>query len=140
MQAKNAEGPTNGENRLYHGDMPRRLSKTRPKQGAHLAALRKGAGLSQVELAESIGESQQNVAFWEQSEKPPRSDVLPRLADALGVSVEDLLRPGQVPTARRRRSGKMAELLDELAKLPRRQQQRALEVLRAVVNQYKQTE
>ena len=32
--------------------------------------------------------------FWERSEKPPRSEVLPKMAEALGVSVEDLLIAG----------------------------------------------
>jgi transcriptional regulator with XRE-family HTH domain len=41
--------------------------------------------------AQLIGESQQNVAFWEQSETPPRSDVLPKMAKVLGVRVEALL-------------------------------------------------
>jgi transcriptional regulator with XRE-family HTH domain len=65
-------------------DMPRSLTKPRPPQGAHLAALRQAAGLSQSALATRVGESQQNIAFWEQSDKPPRSDVLPRLARVLG--------------------------------------------------------
>ena len=69
----------------------RKLSKARPRQGARLAAFRQAAGLTQVELAQLIGESQQNVAFWEQSEKPPRSDVLPKMAKVLGVRVEALL-------------------------------------------------
>jgi transcriptional regulator with XRE-family HTH domain len=71
------------------GTMPRTLTKTRPSQGAHLAALRQAAGFSQSALAAQVGETQQNIAFWEQSDKPPRSDVLPKLARVLGVSVEE---------------------------------------------------
>ena len=39
---------------------------------------------------------------WEQSDKPPRSDVLPKLARVLGVSVEDapLRGPRYCPEAR----------------------------------------
>jgi transcriptional regulator with XRE-family HTH domain len=47
--------------------------------------------LSQYELARYVGVPQANIAFWERSEKPPRSEVLPKMAEALGVSVEYLL-------------------------------------------------
>ncbi|MBK6520180.1 MAG: helix-turn-helix transcriptional regulator [Polyangiaceae bacterium] len=63
----------------------------RPAQGARLLALRRAAGLTQVELAKALGVSNANIAFWEWSAKPPRSDVLPALARALRVRVEDLL-------------------------------------------------
>ena len=56
-----------------------------------LAALRKDAGLSQYEFANYVGVRQANIAFWDRSEKPPRSNVLPKMAQALGVTVEDLL-------------------------------------------------
>jgi transcriptional regulator with XRE-family HTH domain len=59
--------------------------------------------VSQAELARLIGESQQNVTFWEQSDKPPGSDVLLAMAQHLGVTVEDLLgvkRPGKKTTTR----------------------------------------
>lgn len=38
-----------------------------------------------------LGVSQSNIAFWEQSDKPPRSDLLPKMADTLGVTVAELL-------------------------------------------------
>lgn len=44
-----------------------------------------------VELAEMLEVPQSNVAFWEQSEKPPRSDLLPKMADILGVEIVDSL-------------------------------------------------
>ena len=43
------------------------------------------------------GLPQANIAFWERSEKPPRSDVLPKMAQALGVTVEDLIVGDQKP-------------------------------------------
>lgn len=35
--------------------MPRKLERSRPKQGARLAALRRSAGLTQTELAQILG-------------------------------------------------------------------------------------
>lgn len=118
--------------------MPRKLSKPRPKQGAHLAALRREAGLSQAELGRLVGEKQQNIAFWEQSAKPPRSDVLPKLAKILGVTVEQLLDPGS--NAIRKRTGpvgKVQRLFEEVSQLPRRQQERIVEVVSALLAQQK---
>jgi DNA-binding XRE family transcriptional regulator len=75
----------------YNPGMPRRLERPRPKQAARLVALRKAAGLSQAELAKLARVSPKTIGFWETSPIPPRSDVLPRLAKALGVRVEDIL-------------------------------------------------
>ncbi len=61
------------------------------KFGVHLVELRKAAGLSQNQLADKLGVPQSNISFWEQWEKPPRGEVLPKLAEALGVSMDELL-------------------------------------------------
>ena len=123
--------------RPYDPAMPPKLQKPRPRRGAHLAALRKAAGLSQIELASAIGETQQNVAYWEQSEYPPRADVLPRLAKALGVRVEDVIgldttspprRPGPV--------GRAQKAFEKVARLPRRQQDKIIEMVEAFVAQF----
>jgi transcriptional regulator with XRE-family HTH domain len=115
----------------------RRLSKPRPRQGARLAAFRQAAGLTQIELAKLIGESQQNVAFWEQSEKPPRSDVLPKMAKVLGVRVEALLGE-EIPRFHRSGPvGRVQKIFEEVSKLPRRQQDRIAETVSALVAQYK---
>jgi transcriptional regulator with XRE-family HTH domain len=116
--------------------MARTLTKKRPEQGERIAEFRKAAGLSQAELARLIGESQQNVAFWEQSDKPPRSDVLFAMAQHLGVTVEDLLgvkRPGKKcgPV------GKTQKVFEEVAKLPRRQQDKIIEIVSALLDQFR---
>jgi transcriptional regulator with XRE-family HTH domain len=101
-------------------------------------ALRKAAGFSQTELADLIGEPQANIAYWERSEKPPRSDVLPRMAEALGVRIEDLLDSYGPAIARRPKSaGQLNKLFEDVRKLPRRQQQKVLEVVAALVDQYR---
>ena len=66
---------------------------------------------------------------------PPRSDVLVPLAKALGVTVEDLL--GH-PTAKRRVSpaGKLGVVFEAVGQLPRRQQEKILDVVRALIAQH----
>jgi transcriptional regulator with XRE-family HTH domain len=129
------------ETPAYSQLMPRKLGKPRPKQGAHLAALRQRAGLTQAELGRLVGQKQQIIAFWEQTDKPPRSDVLPKLARALGVSVEDLLSPTATPSPMLARGGgpvgKVRKLFDEVSRLPRRQQDRIVEFLSPIVEEFK---
>jgi transcriptional regulator with XRE-family HTH domain len=135
------------ENQSYTSNvMPPKSTRTRPPQGARLAELRKAAGLSQYELARYVGVPQPNIAFWEQSEKPPGSEVLPEMAQALGVSVEELLIVGDEKPLRRkaaksygRPAGKVREVFDRVSKLPRRQQEHIVNWVSAYVSQYEQT-
>lgn len=57
-----------------------------------LRTLRLKAGLSQRELAERIGTSQPNVARLEKAPGDPTLGTLRRLADALGVDFNTLIR------------------------------------------------
>ncbi len=113
------------ETSSYAAGMSRRTSRAQPRQGAHLAALRKAAGLTQAELADAIGVPQTNIAFWEFSEKPPRSDALPGLAQALGVTVELLLKPSALPAPAKKRgpTGRLLKAFEAASSLPKRQQQ-----------------
>lgn len=126
------------EIRPYTSGMARPSSKPRPKQGARLAALRKAAGLSQTELAKTINVSQQTVAYWETSAVPPRSDVLPRMAQALGVRVEQILSDAPINAVRQPGPvGEVQRTFDEVRKLPRKQQLKIIETVQALVDQYK---
>ena len=103
---------------------------------------RKAAGLSQYELAEMLDVPQSNVAFWEQSEKPPRSDLLPKMADVLGVEIAELLNlnGGRVTVQRSSRPpGKLRKVFEDVSKLPRRQQEHIVRVVSALVMQYEQS-
>jgi transcriptional regulator with XRE-family HTH domain len=137
MQAAPAPEPGSSLTHPYTSGMARKLERQRPKQGARLAALRRAAGLTQTELAQLVGESQQNIAFWEQSEKPPRSDVLPKMAKVLGVRIEQMLE-GELPETRRAGPvGKVQKIFEQVSILPRRQQDRIIETVSALVAQYK---
>ena len=122
----------------YNSRMARPSSKPRPKQAARLAALRRTAGLSQTELASAINVSQQTVAYWETTAIPPRSDVLPRMAKALGVRVEDILGDGPINAVRQPGPvGEVQRTFDEVRKLPRKQQRKIVETVQALVEQYR---
>jgi len=141
MQTEGVDEPAISEITPYALSMPRKLTKTRGKQGAFLASLRRDAGLTQTQLADAIGEKQQTIAYWERSARPARSDAIPKLARILGVSSEDLLQgKGQAPPKRLQRSGpssKIQKLFEEVSQLPRRQQDKVIEFVAAFVEQHK---
>jgi len=138
-QDKSSAPAVEAASTLYPAAMPPKLSKPRPRQGARLASLRRAAGLTQVELAQLIGEAQPNIAYWEQSEKPPRSDVLPKLAKIFGVSVDHLLSSDVVPERRRGPVGRLQKLFDGVSRLPRRQQDKLIEFIEAFIDRYERT-
>ena len=124
----------------YTPGMGRPISKPRPKQGARLTDLRKAAGLSQAELARALGVTQSTIAYWETSSKPPRSDILPAMANAFGVKVDTIIghhtlarpgRPGPV--------GKLQRALEQAAALPRRQQKLVVDFIETLVQQQRRT-
>lgn len=53
---------------------------------------RKLLNISQVDLAKKIGVTQGLVSVWESGKYLPRAEKLPLIADALGCTVDDLLR------------------------------------------------
>jgi|SRR5271166_782233 len=106
-----------------------------PAHGQRLKTLRKAANLSQRELAVLIGETHTNVAYWETSGNLPRSDVLLPMAQALGVSVEELLGSAR-PKASGAPAGKARQLFAAVNKLPRRQQEKIFDILQPFVRDH----
>ena len=61
------------------------------KTGAFIAELRKEKTLTQTELAKRLNISNRTVSKWENGDGYPDITMLPELASALGVSVDELL-------------------------------------------------
>lgn len=74
--------------------------------GRRIAALRRERGLKQDELAAMLDVSPQAVSKWENDQTCPDISALPRLAEILGVTVDELL------------SGKSAEAQPAVRILP----------------------
>lgn len=55
-----------------------------------IAQFRNIRGLTQQELADRIGVNRSALAMWEAEKSWPPSALLPRIAEALGVSIDDL--------------------------------------------------
>ena len=57
--------------------------------------LREINGLTQHELAVVLGINQSTVAMWETGESMPRAALLPKIAETLGCSIDDLFKSGK---------------------------------------------
>jgi DNA-binding XRE family transcriptional regulator len=77
---------------VYNQDNQRLIVRRIVMHGTTLCCLRKAAGLSRKRLAEIVGVSQQFIYQLEKGEKAPRLDTAKRIADALGCTVDDLLK------------------------------------------------
>ena len=62
--------------------------------GERLAGLRKAADFTQNELAAGLAISQRMVAYYESPGAAPPANLLPQIAAALGVSIDDLFGMG----------------------------------------------
>lgn len=65
--------------------------------GARIRAARKERGLSQTELAGAVGVTQPTVANWEHDAHTPRRAALPKLASALAVTPDWILKGAAAP-------------------------------------------
>ena len=64
---------------------------TKQTFGATISALRKEKGMTQLELARQMGVTDKAVSKWERNLSFPDVASLPKLAEVLGTSVDDLL-------------------------------------------------
>jgi transcriptional regulator with XRE-family HTH domain len=97
--------------------------------GERLVTARQQLGLSQIQVAEKVGITQQTYAGWERRTTALRPENITQLAGALNVSVDYLLgqenerRHGGGPV------GKARQIFEEVSHLPRHQQQRIISVV-----------
>ena len=59
--------------------------------GARIAELRKEKGMTQLELAQQMGVTDKAVSKWERDLSCPDINTIPRLAQVLGVSMDELM-------------------------------------------------
>jgi transcriptional regulator with XRE-family HTH domain len=108
--------------------------------GERLRHFRESAGLSQRELAERLGIHHSNIGYWERSGNLPGPETLVPMAKTLGVTVTAIIgedkRSSRMTTAP---SGRARLAFDAVARLPKRQQQKIVDVVEAFVAQHMQT-
>ena len=103
--------------------------------GSRLAQLRRAAGLTQVQLAETLGISQQMVASYEVGRRRIPVSMLPALAQALKVQVDALLGSPARAQARRGPASQLQRSIERIGELPKPKQRFVLEMLETVLAQ-----
>jgi len=99
--------------------------------GRRLAAFRKAAGFTQEELASEIEVSRRMIAYYEGETQHPPTTILPRLSQALGVSIDELLNGDTRREAMKMRpmSNRLQRKLQELERLGAKEKRQALQLL-----------
>ena len=102
--------------------------------GHRIATLRKAQNMTQGQLAEYLGISQQHMASFEKGIRKVPASILPTLAKLFSISVDELV--GLKDTAAKR--GPMPKLqrqIEQVAQLPRTKQKFVSEMLDTVIQQ-----
>jgi transcriptional regulator with XRE-family HTH domain len=103
--------------------------------GARIAALRKDQGLTQVQLAEILGLTQQMIASYEVGRRRVPVSLLPQIAETLAVSLEELIGKKDVQPAKRGPAPKLQQQIERIQRLPRSKQRFAMQMLDTVLAQ-----
>jgi transcriptional regulator with XRE-family HTH domain len=104
--------------------------------GARIAELRKSQGITQMQMAETLGVSQQTINSYEVARRRLPVSALPTLADILGTTVDELL--GGTAGTKKNKRGPMPKLqrqIEQVARLPKTKQKFVSEMLETVIQQ-----
>jgi transcriptional regulator with XRE-family HTH domain len=106
--------------------------------GERISLLRKAHGITQAQLAETLGVSQQTVQAYEVGRRRIQVAALPVVARTLHVSLEELFGEGSKPAARGKRgpAPKWQQQIEAIAKLPKARQRFVSEMLDTVLAQH----
>lgn len=97
--------------------------------GERVAQLRKANNITQVQLAEALGVSQQTVQACEVGRGRFPVSALPVLAQALGVSLDELLGHARRGTRKPGPTPKLAQHVERVSRLPKAQQRFVMQML-----------
>jgi len=103
--------------------------------GARVAQLRKEQALTQVQLAEALGISQQMVASYEVGRRRIPVSMLQALAQALSVDIDGLLGDSAKARGKRGPAPVLARHMERISALPKTQQKFVIQVLESVLAQ-----
>jgi transcriptional regulator with XRE-family HTH domain len=102
--------------------------------GPRLARIRRERGITQVELAEAIGSIQVVISNYERGKARPYADTVARIAEALGVTTDELLGRTPLPESGLQRSRRFLRRLKLVEELPRRDQDALLRTIDAFLS------
>jgi transcriptional regulator with XRE-family HTH domain len=109
-----------------------RSQEEKETAGQRITRLRKERGITQTELAERVGVTQPMISGWERGDLRLHGELITQLCQIFGVSADEILGlqpspPSPASPARRR----LSRRLQEIDKLPRRDQEALLRTIDA---------
>ena len=136
MQAATALDSTH---RMEWCSMGKRIAAAAPAEvevsfGERLAGLRKAAGFTQIELATELGISQRMVAYYESPAATPPANLLPQIATALGVTIDEMFgRSAKRKLAKQEGDSRLRRRLLAIEKLDVAEKRQVLQVIDAFI-------
>lgn len=103
--------------------------------GSRIADARKSINLTQQQLGDVLGISQQMIGSYEVGRRRVPISLLPSLAHALSLSIEALIGGHHKPAAKRGPAPKIQQQLERVNALPKAKQRAVMEVLDSVLAQ-----
>ncbi len=102
---------------------------TKKSFGERMARLRYVGGYSQRDLARETGVSHRMIAYYEKQAEYPPTHVLPILAKALGVSVDQLLGLEKIKTNGKNKDMRLWRRFNQVEKLEAKEKRQVLQLL-----------
>jgi len=103
--------------------------------GTRVAELRRSQNITQVEMAATLGVSQQTINSYEVGRRRIPVSALPTLARSLGVSLEELFGDDAAAAKKRGPAPKLQQQIERIQQLPRTQQRFVMQVIDTVLAQ-----
>jgi transcriptional regulator with XRE-family HTH domain len=104
--------------------------------GERIARLRREHDVTQVQLAEALGVSQQTMQSYEVGRRRIPVSALPAVALTLSVSLEELFGQAKQPArSKRGPASKLEQHLERISALPKQRQRAVIDVIEAMLAQ-----
>lgn len=122
---------------LWNSQMTPEDKQLYKELGQRIAQARKALGLTQTQVAEQLGISQQTLAHYEVGRLRIAVSTLVPLAEILHSSVDELLHGQEAAKGNNKRgpASKLQQQIEQVRQLPRAKQQFVMEMLDTVIQQ-----
>ena len=84
---------------------------TSRSMGEIISTLRKEKGMTQKEIADRLGITDKAVSKWERDVAYPDTGTIPKLAEILGVTVEELMNAKSVPVSENKKTDYVIDIV-----------------------------
>lgn len=116
------------------------VEKQQSEFGQRLKELRRKKGLTQAELAKVSGMSRRMIVHYESYVKMPPTDKIKKIAEAIGVSSDDLIGIQKISSKNKKRtelSYKLMKKFKIIEELPTREQNTIFSLINALAEKNK---